>query len=70
MILIGNVLCMRRDMFKEELQKAMNFQNLWIELRQYIRYNFNIILGTPHTFNSPHSPREKIPADMHNTVIQ
>ncbi|XP_018050001.1 PREDICTED: uncharacterized protein LOC108688316 [Atta colombica] len=59
----------KRDMFREELQKAMNFQNLWTELRQYIRTDFNIALET-HTYNSPQSHRGKFTNDMHNTVIQ
>ncbi|XP_018340094.1 PREDICTED: uncharacterized protein LOC108747233 isoform X4 [Trachymyrmex septentrionalis] len=59
----------KRDMFREELQKAMNFQNLWTELRQYIRTDFNVALET-HTYNSPQSHRGKFTNDMHNTVIQ
>ncbi|XP_018392119.1 PREDICTED: putative uncharacterized protein DDB_G0293878 isoform X1 [Cyphomyrmex costatus] len=59
----------KRDMFREELQKAMNFQNLWTELRQYIRTDFNVALET-HTYNSPQSHRDKLANDMHNTVIQ
>lgn len=59
----------KRDMFREELQKAMNFQNLWTELRQYIRTDFNVALETTHIFNSPQSHR-KFTTDMHNTVIQ
>ncbi|XP_018316494.1 uncharacterized protein [Mycetomoellerius zeteki] len=59
----------KRDMFREELQKAMNFQNLWTELRQYIRTDFNVALET-HTYNSPQSHRGKFTNDMHSTVIQ
>jgi len=47
----------------------MNFQNLWTELRQYIRTDFNVALET-HTYNSPQSHRGKFTNDMHNTVIQ
>ncbi|KAL0113937.1 hypothetical protein PUN28_011338 [Cardiocondyla obscurior] len=60
----------KRDIFREELQKAMNFQNLWAELRQYIRTAFNTALETVHIFDSPQSHRGKFTADMHNTVIQ
>ncbi|KAG5313460.1 F193A protein, partial [Acromyrmex insinuator] len=67
--LIESILCMCRDMFREELQKAMNFQNLWTELRQYIRTDFNVALET-HTYNSPQSHCGKFTNDMHNTVIQ
>lgn len=69
MALIESILCMCRDMFREELQKAMNFQNLWTELRQYIRTDFNVALET-HTYNSPQSHRGKFTNDMHSTVIQ
>lgn len=61
---------MCRDMFREELQKAMNFQNLWTELRQHIRANFSVALETNHILDSPQSYRGKFTTDMHNTVIQ
>ncbi|XP_012523732.2 uncharacterized protein LOC105829433 isoform X6 [Monomorium pharaonis] len=61
----------KRDMFRDELQKAMNFQNLWTELRQYIRTDFNVALETTHIFDSLQSShRDKFPSDMHETVIQ
>jgi len=61
---------MCRDMFREELQKAMNFQNLWTELRQYIRTNFVVALEKTHAFDSPQSHCGKFPTDIRNTVIQ
>ncbi|XP_025990924.1 uncharacterized protein LOC105193812 isoform X3 [Solenopsis invicta] len=60
----------KRDMFREELQKAMNFQNLWMELRQYIRTDFNVALEATHIFDSSQSHRGKFTTDMHNTVTQ
>ncbi|XP_011875803.1 PREDICTED: uncharacterized protein LOC105566421 isoform X2 [Vollenhovia emeryi] len=60
----------KRDMFREELQKAMNFQNLWTELQQSIRTDFNVALEATHVFDSPQSQRDKFTMDMHNTVIQ
>ncbi|XP_011647175.1 uncharacterized protein LOC105433514 isoform X2 [Pogonomyrmex barbatus] len=60
----------KRDMFREELQKAMNFQNLWTELRQYIRTDFNVALETAHIFESPESHHGRFTTNMHNTVMQ
>ncbi|KAK9306519.1 hypothetical protein QLX08_002885 [Tetragonisca angustula] len=34
----------KRELLREELQKAMKFQNLWTELRQHIRDSFNVAL--------------------------
>lgn len=64
---------MRRDMFREELQKAMKFQNLWIELRQCIRATFNVALEIAHASEiaPPESQhRLSVLVDMHDTVIQ
>ncbi|XP_017793534.1 PREDICTED: uncharacterized protein LOC108575287 [Habropoda laboriosa] len=36
----------KRELFREELQKAMKFQNLWTELRQHIRSSFYVALQT------------------------
>lgn len=70
-ILIKGALIMCRDMFREELQKAMKFQNLWTELRQYIRAAFNIALEITHVADSSQSPYSRLSsADMHDTVIQ
>lgn len=33
-----------RELLREELQKAMKFQNLWTELRQHIQGSFNVAL--------------------------
>lgn len=48
----------------------MNFQNLWTELREYVRDDFNVALETTHILDSPQSHRGKFTTDMHNTVIQ
>lgn len=64
---------MRRDMFREELQKAMKFQNLWSELRQYIRVTFNTTLKIreiPRADVSLISQRRLPMIDTHDTVIQ
>ncbi|XP_070168941.1 uncharacterized protein [Polyergus mexicanus] len=61
----------KRDMFREELQKAMKFQNLWTELQQYIHAVFNIALETARVSDSSQSQCSRLPSiDMHNTVIQ
>lgn len=62
---------MCRDMFREELQKAMKFQNLWTELRQYIRAAFKIALEIAHAADSSQSPQSRLSStDMQDTVIQ
>lgn len=62
---------MCRDMFREELQKAMKFQNLWTELQQYIHAVFNIALETARVSDSSQSQCSRLPSiDMHDTVIQ
>ncbi|XP_011261886.2 uncharacterized protein LOC105254722 isoform X3 [Camponotus floridanus] len=61
----------KRDMFREELQKAMKFQNLWTELQQYIHAVFNIALETARVSDSSQSQCSRLPPiDMHDTVIQ
>ncbi|XP_050448907.1 uncharacterized protein LOC126850218 isoform X5 [Cataglyphis hispanica] len=61
----------KRDMFREELQKAMKFQNLWTELQQYIHAVFNIALETARVSDSSQSQCSRLPSiDMHDTVIQ
>lgn len=57
-------------MFREELQKAMKFQNLWSELRQCVRATFNATLKIAHASDSPESQRRSSLVDMHDTVIQ
>jgi len=58
-------------MFREELQKAMKFQNLWIELRQHIRTAFNTALEVARVSDSSQLQYDRLPAiDMHDTVIQ
>lgn len=61
---------MCRDMFREELQKAMKFQNLWNELRQYIRTAFNIALEDTSKSLQSQSNRLVSSVDMRDTVIQ
>ncbi|OAD59262.1 hypothetical protein WN48_09528 [Eufriesea mexicana] len=34
----------KRELLRDELQKAMKFQNLWTELRQHIQGSFNVAL--------------------------
>ncbi|XP_026827256.1 probable serine/threonine-protein kinase DDB_G0282963 isoform X6 [Ooceraea biroi] len=59
----------KRDMFREELQKAMKFQNLWIELRQHIRTAFNTALEAARVSDS--SQCDRLPMiNTHDTVIQ
>ncbi|XP_032672363.1 uncharacterized protein LOC116844645 isoform X6 [Odontomachus brunneus] len=60
----------KRDMFREELQKAMKFQNLWIELRQCIRATFNVALEIAHASDPPEPQHRLSMIDMHDTVIQ
>lgn len=57
-------------MFREELQKAMKFQNLWTELQQYIHAVFNIALETARVSDSSPQCSRLLPIDMHDTVIQ
>ncbi|XP_072759086.1 uncharacterized protein [Anoplolepis gracilipes] len=61
----------KRDMFREELQKAMKFQNLWSELQQYIYAVFTIALDTARVSDSSQSQFSRLPSiDMHDIVIQ
>ncbi|XP_017888915.1 uncharacterized protein LOC108630248 [Ceratina calcarata] len=58
-----------RDLFREEVQKATKFQNLWTELRQHIRGSFNVALEARHSGaqleQNPFSED-----DMHKIVLQ
>lgn len=56
-------------MFRDELQKAMKFQNLWIELRQHMRSAFNTALEAARVSESSQCGRLPV-TDMHDTVIQ
>ncbi|XP_014486001.1 PREDICTED: uncharacterized protein LOC106750284 isoform X4 [Dinoponera quadriceps] len=61
----------KRDMFREELQKAMKFQSLWSELRQCIRATFNATLEIARASSEPpESQCRSSLNDMHDTVIQ
>ncbi|XP_066595931.1 uncharacterized protein [Prorops nasuta] len=61
----------KREIFKEELQKAMKFQSLWNELRQHIRSAFNKALKTSHgTDNLELQNNALCLYDMRDTVIQ
>ncbi|KAK2575288.1 hypothetical protein KPH14_008139 [Odynerus spinipes] len=60
-----------REMFREELQAAMKFQNLWSDLRQQIRIAFNTALEVSRSSDSMQSQRETVSLiDMHDTVTQ
>lgn len=64
---------MHRDMFKEELQKAVKFQSQWIELRQSIRATFNVAkeIVLDEAENPQLKSQHRLPLDnMHDTVLQ
>ncbi|XP_076242087.1 uncharacterized protein LOC143184037 isoform X3 [Calliopsis andreniformis] len=61
----------KRELFREELQKAMKFQNLWTELRQYIRVTFNAALEASQTPGGLQLQQNTLSADnMHDIVLQ
>ncbi|XP_076630622.1 uncharacterized protein LOC143346430 isoform X2 [Colletes latitarsis] len=61
----------KRELFREELQKAMKFQNLWTELRQHIRTSFNAALEASCTSGSLQLQQSVLSVDnMHDIVLQ
>lgn len=61
----------RRDIFREELQAAMKFQNLWSNLRKQIRVVFKTALKVSRSPDTLESQQEIFPLiDMHDTVTQ
>ncbi|XP_076174417.1 uncharacterized protein LOC143150204 isoform X2 [Ptiloglossa arizonensis] len=61
----------KRELFREELQKAMKFQNLWTELRQHIRTSFNAALEASRTPGSLQLQQNVLSVDnMHDIVLQ
>ncbi|XP_053976246.1 uncharacterized protein LOC128875001 isoform X1 [Hylaeus volcanicus] len=61
----------KRELFREELQKAMKFQNLWTELRQHIRTSFNAALEATRTSGSLQLQQSVLSVDnMHDIVLQ
>ncbi|CAL7937736.1 unnamed protein product [Xylocopa violacea] len=60
-----------RGLFREEVQKATKFQNLWTELRQHIRGSFNVALEAsrvPGGLQFQQNPFSE--DDMHKIVLQ
>ncbi|XP_076678686.1 uncharacterized protein LOC143374415 isoform X2 [Andrena cerasifolii] len=61
----------KRELFREELQKAMKFQNLWTELRQHTRTSFNAALEASRIPEGLHLQQNMLSMDsMHDIVLQ
>ncbi|XP_034179837.2 uncharacterized protein LOC117604147 isoform X6 [Osmia lignaria lignaria] len=63
----------KRELFKEELQKAMKFKKLWREIRQHIRGCFNVALETsriPGGLQFHHNVFSYAMDDVHEIVLQ
>lgn len=68
---LNGINCYYRELFREELQKAMKFQNLWTELRQHIRTSFNAALEASRTPGSLQLQQNVLSVDnMHDIVLQ
>lgn len=60
-----------RELFREELQKAMKFQNLWTELRQHTRTSFNAALEASRIPEGLQLQQNMLSMDnMHDIVLQ